>query len=501
MNKNITLLSIIVLLFFNCKKENIEINQNSTIAENTIIQQKEKDYSELNLPVSYQTMEIILGNEFVPIIASIENIDNDVNEELVILYHQNNNPLAQLALFDIFPNEIIKILFQTELEITYSGKNSVSLQINNLFEDNDTHIIIEGKSLEENSANDKNHLYIYTFEPFEFKLTAHFSGTYSVFINYKEVEDQESKYYMLEDLVVIDNALSATNTNIQTKEVYIWDYQKSTFKNVATSQIVATSERSDLDRSIYTSTDKYYQYLKGFWYPDNYEELVSNNSSEIAKFTSKDIQFLMIDENGQKEISLSFGEYIDKYYISKIIRLGGQIPGLRFILMDYSYHNTRDRKSMDIYLINSKTLRVLGPGRFDKSYYKRLSKPFIEFIQEENNKQLSEIITNTRDFFQNQTFYQESNKEVTIDFASHQYFEIKLNDKKEKGIYRIKKENDMLIITLLFETENTILPATDYIITIDSYNLFFSLSPIKYNMNKIVKLTDNPLNFLLLTDS
>jgi hypothetical protein len=38
--------------------------------------------------------------------------------------------------------------------------------------------------------------------------------------------DNGSKYYILKEIVLIDSALSLTSTNIQRKDVYVWDYDK-----------------------------------------------------------------------------------------------------------------------------------------------------------------------------------------------------------------------------------------------------------------------------------
>ena len=83
-----------------------------------------------------------------------------------------------------------------------------------------------------------------------FKVIGSFSASYSVFFDMEEKEvndgsDNGSKYYILKEIVLIDSALSLTSTNIQRKDVYVWNYDKERFVLAESSRIVS-EENADI---------------------------------------------------------------------------------------------------------------------------------------------------------------------------------------------------------------------------------------------------------------
>lgn len=483
---------ILITLFVQCQKEQVELNTEVKFSDSSYAGMYNRQTAEERLPVSYAKLELVLGRNFIPVANRIGNIDEDVNEEFLILYKSSESEPAKLAIFDILSNEVLKKLYQFETEIRLA--EGAGIQVTNLFEENDNFIVLEGKS-----GEDRSHLYILANRDGEFVLVKDFRASYSLFMNFDEKESTNNKYFILKDIVVINDALTATNTTVQNKDVYSWSYEERRFVNVESSQIVA-AKSSELYSKVLYSPDKYFNYLKGFWYPAKYKELIDNDKIDIKYHKRENSRFVMMEEaNELKEISINYGEYIEKYIIKKIVRLGGQRPGLRFILREHSYNSSRLYKYIDVYLLSSDKLRVIGPGKFQQSSYVRLDKPFIEYLDEEKSKREQEKTAALYSFLNGKIFTEfsriESEGDVEISFLEENRFNISKNSRVESGLYRIDYEDEQYLLRMLYQTENKIIEYSYFIINIRADEELFLLTPIKVDFKSYSKIESGSYKF------
>lgn len=481
--KNIFFLTLFFFSIITCKNANNDFQKVDNINENLKPQDSNRSLS-IKLIFPYSKLEFFFGKNFIPVFNKIMNADSDLNEEYIIAYKKDNESNVTIVIFDIGKGDLLKTRFIYESNIFYT--TNFSLQAGNLFYENDICLIIEGKSKE-----NKNTLVIIKNENDNYHIIKEFVGDYSVILNYKEIETDKSKYSILKDVITINSSFSSTNTNIQKKEVYEWDYNSSFFKVVKSEEFVI-KENSNFSE-IYYSEEKYFNYISGFWYPQSYKNMIEKNQISEDLLNEENIQFIFFSRE-PKEVNIKYGDYIDKYIIFKVARVWDQqIGGIRLFLNEFSKPSNNYIKFMDVYLIGGAILRVNGPDRFFIEDFVKLPKPFLEYVnakkEEINKKKETDIVK----FLQGDFF----NKDYTLTIKDYSY-ELKKNNNFINGYYRISFINNYNIISFIEDNtskENTrfkdhLLVNQNYIINIFNNEKYFVLMPVKLGINdyKIIEI-------------
>lgn len=406
------------------------------------------------LPVPYSKLEQILGENFIPLQSKIANIDSDGNEEFVLLYKKDTYSAIQLVIFDILPSKAIKENFSLEMAIT--KEDGLSLQVTNLFYEDDNAVLVDGRSVE----ND-HHLYIISAAEDAFSLAGNFQGNYSVFTEYEENEEGIS---LLKDIVVINNTLSSTNTNIQEKEIFEWNYDEHVFTSVELSQILST-EIANIPQEVLYSSDGFFNYLSGFWYLEEYGKVVESGNLDPEKYENNNIRFIRFNftEKKIKEVSVNHGEYIERYAIKRTYKLGGHKPGLRLILNDPTYSSHWLHRNIDVYLLSPTSLLVKGPRSFDEESYVRLQKQFSEYVTERKLVGESEKVELYREMLTGEYVFEDT---MRLTIRPDSTFSLEKNDLKEDGMIKVMFEQDHYILSFLFtDNSSALFTHTYYLIT------------------------------------
>ena len=476
MNINIKNLSFIILLFFilfGCFKQSKTNDIESYYFKDNANPKKNILGKQLKLPIAYKKLEPFLGSNFIPVFSTKTNLDKDIADEICVAFKANDSQNIKICFFDLFSKGIIKKKFEFETSI-YSSE-SFLLQSNNLFYEDDISIIIEGKSIENKSL-----LYILSFLENDYKLAGEFTGDFSVIIDYEEKEYEKGKYFRLKEVVTIDNSFSSTNTTIQQKSIFTWDYENFLFKLVETSQILSLN--TSINRSIFISEESFLNYIKGFWYPEKYKKIIKNDKLDANKYNSSNIKFISFSVS-PNEVSIKHEDYMNKYSILKINRLWGQKPGLRLKIKGISKTSNYKYKKIEIFLMEADKLMVSGPKRFSQQYYVRLARPFIEYVNEKKEEKIKNEQNVIAKYLMNEF---RSDDNIILNFTKNNEFIIKRENSIEKGIYKITKDTNGFIISFLFKTANTILRNNDFIIKISNDSHFFSLISVKMDLDGFV---------------
>lgn len=470
----IKLIFFLLLLLFSCKRDQDAENDKSVFDNKNQSSYNSTLSNEYTLDISYKKLEMFLGKNFIPVFSLKTNIDNDAEEEFVIVYKKNNNSKISLLIFDLIKNEILKKRFEFETDIFHT--KDFLIQTQNLFQKNNSGIVLEGKS-----SDNTYHLYIVSYLQDDYKIIGNFKGDFSVVIDYEEIDDEKGKYTKIKNITVITNAVSSVNTSTQKKEIFNWDIDNSNFK-LLKSEIFLSTAASSIDQSILYSETDYFNYLKGIWYPEKYKKIIDSNSLNPNEFNDSNIRYLFLS-NSPNEIGIKHGEYVDKYIIVKIAKLWNQKPGLRLVLKECTnVSDSNYTKSIDLTLLESNLLKVQGPEKFDDENYVRLSKSFVDYVNEKKEELIKSEITKITE---NLVGNYKSKDNITLAFDSEKRFIIKNKEKRDFGIYQINKNKDAYLIFFLFEEDNTILEKSNFLINFNDDKQYISLIPIKFNFNKI----------------
>ena len=463
-----------VVYLIGCYK-NLDTNENDIYyIEN--VNTNEEDFSQekiLKLPVPYHRLETFLAKDFIPVLGLKLNLDSDIDNEICIAYKLNNSSNINIAIFDLLSKNIIKkkIEFSTQI----FDQNNFSFQSRNLFYEDDISLIIEGRS-----AENKNLLYIYSFLDGEYKEIGEFIGDYSVIINYEEYETDKGKYERLKNISTIDNHFTSTNTSIQQKKVYVWNYDKSEFELIEVSKILYAN--TFVDRSIYDSEDNFLNYLNGFWYPEKYKKLIENNQIDSEVLNNNTIEFISFS-NELKEIDIKRIDYLIKLSIIKMKRLWGQKPGLRFNVQGIYKYAPKSEKYLEIYLVDANKLKLAGLNSFREEYYIRLPRPFIEYVKEKKeekiNDEINSIVKSLKEEYR-------TRDDCIITFSDANDYIIQKDNAVEKGIYKISSDKLGYIISFLSDDNNNVLESENFIIKLSQDTQTFTLIPVKITLNKFI---------------
>jgi hypothetical protein len=470
----ILIILLIISILFGCSK-NLDSNEDDIYyIENT--KDKNGDSSSekiLKLPVPYNRLETFLVKDFIPILGLKLNLDSDIDNEICIVYKKNKSSNINVAIFDLASKKNIKK--KVEFETKIFDPNSFSFQSRNLFYEDDISLIVEGNSIE-----NKNLLYIYMFSDDMYEQAQEFEGDYSVIINYEELETEKGKYERLKNVSTIDNHFTSTNTSIQQKKVYVWNYDNSEFEISEVSKILYSN--TFVDRSVYDSELNFLNYLDGFWYPEKYKTLIDNNTINTDLLNNNTIEFLSFDSK-QKEINIKRIDYLIKLSIAKMNRLWQQKPGLRFNVKGIYKHGTKKEKYLEIYLVDANRIKLSGLNSFREEYYVRLPRPFIEYVKEKSedkiNNEINSIVGYLKEEFR-------SKDDCVITFSKKNDYIIKKDNSIEKGIYKISFDKLGYIISFLSDTNNNILNNKNFIIKLSSDSQTFTLVPVNITLNKFI---------------
>ncbi|MBQ2294660.1 MAG: hypothetical protein II258_04690 [Spirochaetales bacterium] len=488
MIKKYILSIVLAVCIFGCAKKTATINSDFFL-------QQQESFSIYNgntvekLPVALSKIKQVLGN-IEPVTFKQMNINSDISLELLFFYKTAENPDIQFVIFDILPNDTLKKVY--ELQTNIRKQEELSVQYSSLLFEDDNCITIEGIG-----EADKRLLYIIknVDNGTTFKVIGSFSASYSVFFDMEEKEvndgsDNRSKYYILKEIVLIDSALSLTSTNIQRKDVYVWNYDKERFVLAESSRIVS-EENADIPISVLYSAENYYNYLKGFWYQKRYAKELSKNELNIENVQKEGLQYVNFrEDNGNKVIDVSYGSYSDHFEIDKLIKLGGQKPGLRLSLKKENVSDMYYYRYIDIYLLGAKELQMKTPEVFGVVNYVQLDQPLFEYIAEAKEKKKA-------------ASFDEIEKKLTGKFSCD-FFSMTIKDdkrftvttetKEETGYYQLEERNGDCIVSLFFDNTNSIINEK-YFLFDGSNNDRLVFLPVQLNFDNTIVKNTKPMIF------
>lgn len=443
------LILLFCLMITGCEKKENPITSDYFLLQDSFSIQGDDGKTTEKLPIALSKIKQALGSQIEPVTFRMLNLDSEISHELLFFYRDSKESDVKFVIFDILPNEVLKKVY--EMQTSIRRLEDFSLQYNSLLYEDDNCIIIEGIGEE-----DRRYLYIIknVNNGKEFQLIGSFSATYSVFFNMAEKEDENGeKYYILKEIVLIDSALSLTNTNIQRKDVYVWDYSKERFVLAESSQIISKGV-TDIPLSVLYSAENYFNYLKGFWYHEKYEKVINTGEVAAEDFNESEIQYVnFIENHGEREVNVNYGNYSDNFLIDKMIKLGGQKPGLRLSIQKDSFSDMFYYRYIDVYLMEGKVLKLKTPEVFEAVTYVRLPKPFIEYVEEAKESEAEKMSQKIEDVLKGDFVCNDF--KITIDEKRH--FFVTGNGKRESGYYKLEQRDENRIVSLSFQSENTIL--------------------------------------------
>jgi len=469
------MLTLLILVVLSCKKDkDDEIDRSIFQTQKDEIKTNQKISSGYKLEMPYKKLEIFLGKDFIPVSSFKTNIDNDADEEFVIAYKKNENSKIFFCIFDLIKNEILKKNFEFETEIYHT--DGFLTQTQNLFQKNNTGVVIEGKS-QENIYQ----LYIIIFYQDNYEVVGNFVADFSIIVDYEEIDDEKGKFTKLKNVTTISNDASSLNTNVRKKDIFEWDENSFSFKVIKSEEFLPSSTIFS-DPNIFYSETTYFNYIRGVWYPEKYKDIILNNSYS-GEITEAGIRYIFFSDS-PNEVGIKYDDYIDKYIITKIVKVWNQKPGLRLVIKEFNNPSEINyTNSIDLTLIEANLLKVQGPRRFDSENYVRLSKPFGDFITEKREHLTKSKISDVERFLKNRFI---SKDEIILEFLDNKKFQLTKGKESNIGVYQISIDKNDLIITFLSENGNIVLNNTNFIIKLYVDSNYFSLIPIKFEFDKVI---------------
>ncbi len=444
-----SIIFLLLVAIISCSKEEVEVTTNYFLSqEDTFTIHSEDGKTTEELPVALSKIKQILGSDIQPVTFRMINTDSEIQPELFFFYKESKVGDIKFVIFDVLSNDVLKKLYEQETAI--KGLEDFSLQYTSLLFEDDSCILIEGKGDEE-----RRYLYILNNvdNGKEFKLIGSFSATYSIFFDMNEKEDDNgSKFYILKDIALIDSALSFTNTTVQKKNVYVWDYEKARFTLAESSQIVS-QENSDIPMSVRYSSENYFNFIKGFWYLSSYEKLIQHGDFTTSTIKKDGMQYVsFVEEDGVRQVNLNYGNYSDNFVVERMIKLGGSKPGMRLMIKRDSTSRMLYYYYIDLYLMEGKTIRVKSPEVYETVTYVRLDKPLIEYVQEQAIKETASVSSDLEKMLTGSFSFDGGGIEIGED----KKFILSSGQSVESGYYQIDRRDDSYIVSFFFDNENNI---------------------------------------------
>ena len=196
------------------------------------------------------------------------------------------------------------------------------------------------------------------------------------------------------------------------------------------------------------------------------------------------------EDNGNKVIDVSYGSYSDHFEIDKLIKLGGQKPGLRLSLKKENVSDMYYYRYIDIYLLGAKELQMKTPEVFGVVNYVQLDQPLFEYIAEAKEKKRT-------------TAFDDIEKKLTgkftCDFFSmtikdDKRFTVTTETKEETGYYQLEERNGDCIISLFFDNTNSIINEK-YFLFDGSNNDRLVFLPVQLNFDNTIVKNTKPMIF------
>ncbi|HOF00967.1 MAG TPA: hypothetical protein PK385_04790 [Spirochaetota bacterium] len=481
--KIVKLLFLITLLCLSgCYNRDRSFYNTKGLSESEFNISKHTEANTIKLYIPKQKLELFFGKDFIPVYNKFLNLDDDAEEEYLIAYKKNSSSPINIFIFDILRNDIIKKKFSFDTII--ASEENFSIQVQNLMTQNDINLLIDGKS-----SDGKNVLYIIAYEKDNYKLIDTFTANFSAFIDYIEIETEKGKYNVLNSVITINNSFSSTNANIKKKDTYKWNDEKKEFYLYDSSEILS-DQNIQIDPSIYSSEENYFNYIKGFWYPSEYKDLIDKDKLSPDDYSVDSSQFIYFSDS-PKEVNIKYGDYIDRYLIIKISKLWQSKPGLRFLLKESTNPDNSYYKILDIYLTSPTVLKTSGPDRYTLGSYVRLQKPFIEYIIDKKKEDYSKKTEDMNKFligvYKNQ-------KETEIDFQD-KTFSVKNGKSLESGYYKINYNDNVYLLSFIFENKYNLLDRKNYLLNLSEDKSRLSLIPLEFNLNGYTIENIKPIEF------
>ena len=477
--KNIILfITIFLVVFLSCRKNDIGF-ENNTIdngkQENVSEKVRQKNY---DLPVPYKKLELFLDKNFVPV-AYLKKTYFNVgdNAEFFLAYKRENNKKIEFAIFELLPNEVLKKKFDFLTDIV--TENNFSMQLEKIYAYNDIAIMFEGKT-----SDNKSKMYIIKYGDDKYSVAGSFTGDFSIVLDYDQIEAEEgNNFSKIKNIVVYNNSLNTTNPNVQVKNTFIWNNSVKQFVLDKTEEI--SLSMSNFNKDLYFSEGKYLEYVKGVWFPIQYKEVIDNNKLKSKDFKDRDIRFIFFSNN-PNEVSIKYGDYMNKYHIVKVSKLWNTKPSLRISLKEFiSTDETVQNIPLyiDLTLLNATTLQVDGPNKFDSETYVRLQNPINEYIHDKKVKEEKELFDSFAKKISGE--FLSRNELVSIRFNDKREFLVSKNKMAESGNYKLTINNKQdFIISFLYDSPHTIIKDNNFIIRLDNLGNNIVLIPITFDFTK-----------------
>ena len=196
------------------------------------------------------------------------------------------------------------------------------------------------------------------------------------------------------------------------------------------------------------------------------------------------------EDNGSKVIDVSYGSYSDNFKIDKLIKLGGQKPGLRLSLKKENVSDMYYYRYIDIYLLGAKELQMKTPEVFGVVNYIQLDQPLFEYIaeakEEKKNTHFNNIEKQLTGIFTCENF--------SVRIEENRRFIISTTNKEETGYYQLEERNGDCIISLFFDASNSIINEK-YFLFDGSNNDRLVFLPIQLNFDSTIVKNIKPMIF------
>jgi len=478
--KNIILfITAFLIMFLGCRKDNIGFENGIIDNDNQESISEKVRQKTYDLPVSYKKLELFLDKNFIPVSHLKTYFNIDGNAEFFLAYKRENNKKIEFVVFELLPSEILKKKFELVTDIV--TENNFSMQFEKIYNYNDIAIMFEGKT-----SDNKSKMYIvrYNYSDDKYSIVGSFIGDFSIVLDYDQIEAEEgNNFSKIKNIVVYNNSLNTTNPNVQVKNTFVWNNSLKQFLLDKTEEISLSI--SNLNKDLYFSEGKYLEYIKGVWFPIQYKEVIDNNKLKSKDFGNRDIRFIFFSNN-PNEVSIKYGDYMDKYYIVKVSKLWSTKPSLRLSLKEFISTDVIDQNIplyIDITLLDTITLHVDGPNRFDTETYVRLQNPINEYIQDRKIKEEKDLFDSFAKKISGE--FLSKNELVCIKFNNQKEFSVSKNKISESGNYKLTINNDQdFIISFLYDSPHTIIQSNNFIIKLDVTGNNIMLVPITFDFTK-----------------
>ncbi len=394
------------------------------------------------LPIAYDKLESILGKEFIPVSYRRMNVDMDSDEEFVLAYRSAGEVKIKLVFFDILRGGSLQKLFEYTSEI--DDADSYVINSGNLFKSNDMNLIIEGKN-----KDSDNFLYIINYNEGGFRIVGEFKSRFSNVIEYENIQDNNSSYTILREVVTLNHSFTSTNSYIQERNIYKWDENSMSFSLESSSRVTSTGF-SPVNRDVYNTAQSYLDFIKGFWYPEVYASLIQRNTLNNYNLNSHNIEFVYISPE-TSEYSEKKEDYFIKFNFTNMTKVWADQPGLRLIVdTSDGFNPYRNQVTIEIFLLAPDRIMVKGPGKFDNAVYVRFNKPFIEYVEEARAESDARLLSGVMEVLSGSFTNRDG---IDLEIKNDKSFTLTKNNRNYGGFIRLEIISDRVLVNFTYTDE------------------------------------------------